>query len=62
MIIAGTCIAVAAGFMLLGNFATAFVIATVGIVAWFLNYRVQVREITAAAESERKKAESENDE
>jgi hypothetical protein len=62
MIIAGTCIAVAAGFMLLRNFATAFVIATIGIVAWFLNYRMQMRDITAAAESERKKAESENDE
>jgi len=27
----------------------AFVVATIGIVAWFLNYRIQMKEITAAA-------------
>ncbi|HKZ78004.1 MAG TPA: hypothetical protein VJ124_06735 [Pyrinomonadaceae bacterium] len=60
MIVAGTCITVAAGFMLLGNFATAFVIATVGIVAWFLNYRMQMKEVTTAAELQHKQTESED--
>ena len=60
IIIAGICIAVAAGLMLLGNFATAFVVATIGIVAWFLNYRMQIKEVAAAADLEQEKLETED--
>lgn len=40
--LAGCCIAVAAVLMVLGRFDGAFVVAVVGMVAWFLNYRAQV--------------------
>jgi hypothetical protein len=52
MIIAGTCIVVAAFFLLRSDLNTAFVIAAVGMVAWFLNYRAQMRDVIAAAELE----------
>lgn len=40
--LAGCCIAVAAVLMVVGHFDGAFVVAVVGMVAWFLNYRAQV--------------------
>ena len=40
--LAGCCIAVAAVLMVLGHFDGAFVVAVIGMVAWFLNYRAQV--------------------
>lgn len=33
------------------NFSLAFVIATLGVVAWFLSYRAQLRAKIAAAEA-----------
>jgi hypothetical protein len=61
MILAGVGILVAGFFLLQRDFNKAFVIATLGMVAWFLNYRAQLREITAAAdlEEERKRLEKE---
>ncbi len=53
MILAGACILVAAVFMMRRELNTAFVIAVLGLVAWFLNYRAQMREIVAAADRER---------
>jgi len=50
MILAGTCIIVAAFFLLRGSFDEAFVMAALGLVAWFLNYRAQMKGIIAAAE------------
>lgn len=56
--IAGICIVGAAALMILGHFDAAFVIAAVGMIAWFLNYRVQVKQsleaddATAEAETE----------
>jgi hypothetical protein len=47
MIIAGVCITVAAVFLLRRDFNTAFVIAAIGMIAWFLNYRIQMKELTA---------------
>lgn len=44
LIVAGSCVAVAAVFLLRGDFDRAFVVAAVGMVAWFLNYRMQVKE------------------
>jgi hypothetical protein len=50
IILAGACIMVAAFFMLRQDLDKAFVIAALGLVAWFLNYRAQMKEIIAAAE------------
>jgi hypothetical protein len=50
MILAGICIVVAAFFLLRSDFNTAFVIAALGMVAWFLNYRAQMKEVIAAAD------------
>jgi chromate transport protein ChrA len=47
MIIAGLCITVAAVFLLRRDLNTAFVIAAIGLIAWFLNYRIQMKELTA---------------
>ena len=51
LIVAGACILVAAYFLWRRDFDTAFVIAALGAVAWFLNYRAQLKEITAAADA-----------
>jgi hypothetical protein len=52
MIVAGVCIITAAVFMLRRDFNTAFVVAALGMVAWFLNYRAQMKEIVTAADLE----------
>ena len=51
LMLAGTCVAVAGVFLLRGDFDKAFVVAAVGMVAWFLNYRMQVKEKLAAMDS-----------
>lgn len=61
MIVSGTCIIAAALFLLRGELNTAFVIAVLGIVAWFLNYRIQMKAITAAADLEQRKQEEMTD-
>ena len=55
MTIAGVAIAVAAVFLLQRNFNAAFVVAVIGLVAWFLNYRVQMKEKVAEADLSREK-------
>ena len=55
MIVAGVAIVVSGVFLLRRDFDTAFVIAALGMVAWFLNYRAQMKEIAAAAELEAEK-------
>jgi preprotein translocase subunit SecF len=50
MIVAGVCIVVAAFFLLRNDLNTAFVIAVLGLVAWFLNYRAQMKAVITAAE------------
>jgi preprotein translocase subunit SecF len=58
MILAGVCIIAAAFFLLRRDFNTAFVIAVLGLVSWFLNYRMQMKEIIRAADlQERNKGE-----
>ena len=42
LVAAGTCILIAAVLLLLGKFDAAFVVAVLGMVSWFLNYRAQV--------------------
>lgn len=49
---AGVCIVVAAFFLLRRDFNTAFVIAVLGLVSWFLNYRAQLKAVVAAADLE----------
>ena len=51
LIVAGTCVAVAGVFLLRGDFDRAFVVAAAGMVAWFLNYRMQVKEKLAAMDA-----------
>ena len=51
LIVAGVCILVAAYFLWRRDFDTAFVVAALGAVAWFLNYRAQLKEITTAADA-----------
>jgi hypothetical protein len=61
MILVGMCILAAAFFLLRGDLNTAFVIATLGAVAWFLNYRIQMKAITNAADLEQSKQEEMRD-
>jgi hypothetical protein len=43
MIVAVVCIAIAIVFLLRHDTEVAFVMAAIGAVAWFLNYRVQAK-------------------
>lgn len=52
IIVACACIIVAAFMVIRGRLEAAFVIAALGVVAWFLNYRAQMTEVIAAADSE----------
>jgi hypothetical protein len=52
MILAGLAILAAGVFLLRRDFDKAFIIATLGMLAWFLNYRAQMKEIVAAADRE----------
>jgi len=47
-------IVMAGVFLWRRDFDTAFVVAALGMVAWFLNYRAQMKEITAAADLKEK--------
>lgn len=57
MIVAGICIAVAAFFLVRRDFNTAFIVAALGMIFWFLNYRAQMKEVIAAADAENDKGE-----
>jgi hypothetical protein len=52
MAIAGVCAVCAGVFLLKRDFDKAFIVAAAGAVAWFLNYRVQMREIVDRADQE----------
>ena len=54
MIISAVAIVMAGFFLWRRDFDTAFVIAALGMLAWFLNYRAQMKEITAAADLKEK--------
>jgi hypothetical protein len=47
--VAVVCIATAVGALWLGHFDAAFVIGTIGALAWFLNYRVRAKEVIKEA-------------
>ena len=52
IIVAAVMVAVAGAFVWWNNMSAAFVTATLGAVAWFLSYRVQMRAKVDAAEQE----------
>ena len=52
LIVACVCIVVAVFMVVRGRLDTAFVIAALGVIAWFLNYRAQMSEVVAAADLE----------
>ena len=60
MAIAGVCIILAAALMWKRDFNAAFIVAVIGVVAWFLNYRNQIRSLTKALDTE-KEVEDETD-
>jgi hypothetical protein len=61
MIVAGICIAVAAFYMVRRDFNAAFVVAALGMIFWFLNYRAQMKEVIAAADAEDNQREEPNE-
>ena len=58
LIVAGVCIVLAAVFLLRGDFNGAFVVAVIGLVAWFLNYRMQIRAALARQDAEEEENQS----
>ncbi|MEP6635456.1 MAG: hypothetical protein ABJB97_01930 [Acidobacteriota bacterium] len=58
----GVCITVAAVLMWRGDLSAAFVVAVLGMVAWALNYRMQVKESLAATDEQRDREIEEQDE
>jgi hypothetical protein len=52
IIVACVCIIVAVFMVVRGRLDAAFVIAALGVIAWFLNYRAQMSEVVAAADLE----------
>jgi uncharacterized membrane protein len=55
IIISINCFLIAAFFLWLGNLDVAFVVGTLGIVAWFLNIRFKLK--AAIRENEKKESE-----
>ena len=51
--VAGICIVAALALLARQQLDAAFVVGTLGIVAWFLSYRVQMKSIIAANEIQR---------
>jgi hypothetical protein len=63
MTVSGVCIVTAIVFMLRRDFDTALIVAIAGVVAWFLNYRIDMKKIAVAADAARaREAEEENEE
>lgn len=58
---AGICIAVAAFYMVRRDFNAAFVVAALGMIFWFLNYRAQMKEVIAAADAANDEGEEANE-
>ena len=62
MTIAGVAIAIAAVMLVRREFNAAFVVAAIGLMAWFLNYRLQMKEKVAKVDLEREKRSEDLDE
>ncbi len=52
LILSGVCIVAAAVLLFLGQMDAAFVVAVLGMMAWFLNYRAQLKQIVVASEKQ----------
>jgi len=52
MAISGLCVVCAGAFLLQRDFDKAFIVAVAGAIAWFLNYRVQMKEIVDQADKD----------
>ncbi|MBA3355377.1 MAG: hypothetical protein H0U18_05430 [Pyrinomonadaceae bacterium] len=61
LIVAGGCAAVAGVSLLRGDFDSAFVVAAAGMLAWFINYRMQVKEKLAARDAAQEENIEENE-
>lgn len=61
MAVSAVAVVVAAIFLWRHEFNIAFVVAVIGAVAWFLNYRVQMKSIVSAVEQERAVDEHDDD-
>lgn len=57
LILAGVCGATALFFVLRDEFDRAFIAAAAGAVAWFLNYRVQLRQSLDLADEQEQREE-----
>ena len=53
LIISLLCIAVALVFLIRSDFDKALILAAIGAVAWFLNYRAQMKDLIARADEHR---------
>jgi predicted component of type VI protein secretion system len=63
LIISLLCMAVALVFLIRSDFDKAFILAAIGAVAWFLNYRAQMKDlITRADEQNEQDGASQSDE
>lgn len=62
IIISGVAITVAAYFLWRRDLDRAFIIAAIGLVAWFLNYRMQMKEVALIADVERSRLEDKDEE
>lgn len=51
-ILAGVAMVLAGAFLWRREFDKAFVVAALGVLAWFLNYRAQMKAVVAAADLE----------
>jgi hypothetical protein len=61
MIIAGLCGLSAGVFLFERDFDKAFIVAAAGAIAWFMNYRVQLKEIINKEDKERENKETSDD-
>lgn len=61
LVVAGASVAVAGVLLLRGDFDRAFVVAALGMVAWFLNYRMQIKAALADRDSDQEQSKSEDD-
>jgi hypothetical protein len=52
LVIAGICIVAGGGLILRRDFNTAFIVAVIGVIAWFLNYRTQMRNVIRTREGQ----------
>jgi hypothetical protein len=61
MTITGICIVAAVVLLARQRLDTAFVVGTLGVVAWFLSYRVQMKRIIAANDIQQTRVEDSNE-